>query len=113
MKHRRFQPVRWTLVLLLCGAFIAPPLWAAEVPDAGDEAFVRRILPMVWGRDPLSSREVRVMVQIIQQTSRQELIRGLAKAPIYRKRWAPFLRDLIAVYRIGDPTNTAQRRIKI
>ena len=106
MTHGISGHARRILVLFVCGTFIASPALAATVPDAGDEAFVRRVLPMMWGRHPLSSREVDVLVHVLKETNRTEFVQTLATAPEYRKRWAPFVRDLIAVYRIGDPTNT-------
>ena len=93
---------------LLCVATVIVPVhgFGATVPDAGHESFVKRIVPIMWGRQPLSVRELNVMVQLIEQTDRSTFVRSLAKSAEYRKRWAPFIRDLLAVYRIGDPTNT-------
>ena len=77
-----------------------PPL-----PDAGDEAFVRRLVPVMLGRGPLALQEVEVFLQVLEQTDRETLVRALARSEEYRSRWADVLLDALAVNRIGERAN--------
>lgn len=75
--------------------------------DAGDEAFVRDAVATMWGRFPVSIREVEVLVQVVEQTGRANLIRRMARSPEYRARWGSFLKDALGVARIGMPAKPA------
>ena len=69
--------------------------WTAFLPgtcDAGDEAFVRRVLPFVWGRQPRSSREVALLVQMLRQTDRASLLAAMMDTEAYRSHWQGFVR---------------------
>ena len=54
--------------------------------DAGNEAFVRRLLPQLWGRHPRSVREIELLISIIEQSSRAELVEAMMEAPAYIQR---------------------------
>lgn len=82
--------------------FDPPPLG-----DAGDEAFVRRAVPLLYGRNPASIREVDAMVQLVAQSDRATLIRTMAKSPDYVDRWAEFVMDSLFVNRTGERGNAA------
>lgn len=75
--------------------------------DAGDEAWVRRAVPLLWGRNPGSMREVELLVQMVEQGGRAEVVRAMAKHPDYVDRWTETLRDLLYVNRTGDRGNGA------
>lgn len=110
---------RWapTVALALCLACLGCPaeedagLQPVDLPtdhidhdllcDAGDEAFIREAVSALWGRFPLSIREVEVLGQVLAQTDRATLIRRMARSPEYRARWSPFLLDALGVPRIG------------
>jgi hypothetical protein len=104
------QYLRLSLVLI-SGALIA--CTATETPsqydvaDAGDEAFVKRVVPLMWGRKPSSIREVSVLVQLIQQSSRAEVVYRMSRSPEFIDRWSVFLRDHLGVFRLGDQANQA------
>ena len=73
--------------------------------DAGDEAWVKRVLPFVWGRRPVSVREVEVFVQLTEARGREQVVRAMAGSEEYRRRWGLFLRDALAVHRLGFSAN--------
>ncbi|MFT5430014.1 MAG: hypothetical protein ACI9OJ_000687 [Myxococcota bacterium] len=102
----RFRPF---VIAVLLAAFAScsadsemPP---SSVPDAGEEAFVKRVLPLMWGRKPTSIREVAVLVDIANTVGRSELVRLMAQSVDFRDHWASVFKDILGVYRIGDPTN--------
>lgn len=70
--------------------------------DAGDEAFVRRVVPLLWGRRPASIEEVRVLVRVIEQSDRATLIRAMASTAEYRARWEQVLKDALWVNRTAE-----------
>ena len=67
-----------TLLLLMAACLTEQPV--VPLGDAGDEAFVRRAVPMMWGRNPESIREVDVLVQVLRGTGgdRAGLVRAMA-----------------------------------
>jgi len=70
--------------------------------DAGDEAFVRRLLPQLWGRHARTVRELDLMVQIIEQSDRATLVRAMMDTPLFAVRWAEVLKDILQVNRVGE-----------
>jgi hypothetical protein len=88
-----------------------PPGEGIELCDAGDEAFVKRLVPFVHGRKPEGMREVRLLVQMIEQLDargedgRRIVARGLANGEIYLERWKTYLYDRLRVNRTGDRRN--------
>ncbi len=95
------------LALLLL--ITACPAETAMVPlgDAGDEAFVRRLVPLMWGRNPISVREVDVLAQVLESTGgdRAGLVRAMAGSDEYVERWRSYLYDMLFVNRIGERSN--------
>ncbi|MFT7625312.1 MAG: hypothetical protein ACI9WU_004503, partial [Myxococcota bacterium] len=80
----------------------------ADTGDAclvGDETFVKRVLPLLWGRKPASLREVQVLVDLTAELGREGLVRAMARSPEYVTRWLPFLRDVLFVNRAGARAN--------
>ncbi len=70
--------------------------------DAGNEAFVRRLLPQLWGRHPRSVREIELLISIIEQSSRAELVEAMMEAPAYIQRWSEVLKDVLQINRVGE-----------
>ncbi len=70
--------------------------------DAGDEAFVRRVVPQLWGRHPLSIREVDLMTQVIEQSDRRTLVRAMMRSEQFSTRWMEVIKDMLHVNRVGD-----------
>ena len=100
------------LLLLL---FLLPGCPEPEVPaieeilppgDAGDELFVRRVTPLMWGRHPLGIHEVDVLVQALGTTTRADFVRRMTRSFEYHRRWEAVLEDALFVNRIGDRANT-------
>lgn len=101
-----------TLLIGLLLLITACPVEVAEeipppLPDAGDEAFVRRVVPIVWGRNPLSVREVDVLVAVIDQSDRETLVRAMTTSPEYVNRWSEVLMDSLFINRTGERGNGA------
>ncbi len=89
-------------VLVLVTALVACPSEEAPPPeDAGQEAFVRRVVPLVWGRPAQGVAEVRVLVDLADRIGRAELVRAMANDPAWDARWEDWLMDTLAVNRIG------------
>jgi len=70
--------------------------------DAGDEAFVRRVLPQLWGRHARSVRELELLVQIIEQSDRATLVHAMMDSPAYVQRWSEVLKDILQINRVGE-----------
>jgi len=70
--------------------------------DAGDEAFVRRLLPQLWGRHPRSVREIDLLVQIIEQSDRATLVNAMMDSPYFVLRWTEVIKDILQINRIGE-----------
>ena len=73
--------------------------------DAGDEAFVKRLVPALWGRRPASIREVRLLVDLLGPLGRDGLVRAMARSPEYRDHWEVLIKDHLAVDRVGHISN--------
>ncbi len=70
--------------------------------DAGDEAFVRRLLPQLWGRQARSIREIDLLVQIIEQSDRLTLVQAMMDSDEFSIRWLDVVKDMLQVNRVGD-----------
>ncbi len=103
------RPLAVLAILLLVAAC---PTETEDLPppplaDAGTESFVRNVLPVLWGRNPLSAREVAVFVQLAQQTDRATLVRAMTTSSEYVDRWTEVLYDSLFVNRAGERANGA------
>lgn len=78
----------------------APPSWVTC--DAGDEAWVRRVFPVLLGRAPTGIEEVRVFVDLIAQSDRETAARAMMTSSDYIGRWFHWLLDELRVNRVGD-----------
>jgi hypothetical protein len=79
---------------------LAPP------DDGGDEAFVRRLVPLMWGRHPLGVHELEVFIQLIEQSDRATLVRSMTKSAEYHRQWEDVLGDALFVNRIEERSNS-------
>lgn len=79
--------------------------------DAGDEAWVKRVIPLLQGRKPEGMREVRLLVAMIEQLDargadgRAIVARGLTGDDVYRRRWKTFLWEQLRINRIEVKAN--------
>lgn len=93
------------------GAEPPPAGESDEDCDAGDEAFVKRIVPLLQGRKPEGMREVRLLVSAIQQLDAQGkdgraiVARGLASGDLYLSRWRTFFWEQLKINRIEVKSN--------
>jgi hypothetical protein len=101
------------LAVLLLAAGLASGCAATEegkptapgVRDAGDNAFVRRVLPLMWGRRATSNREVAMLAGVATTQGRDALLRGMARDEAYLDHWGEVLMDAMAVPRLGFSAN--------
>ena len=85
---------------------LATPALAPVCP--GDSAtFIHRALPVVQGRRPYGALEARLLADIVDQLDaagadgRLLVAAGLARGPLYDRRWTHFLIDHLGVIRSG------------
>ena len=93
---------------MVCGLMACPTPTDEVIPplrDAGDEAFVHNIIPFMWGRQAESVRESAILLQILEQQGRAELVRSMSKHPDYIKRWSEFFMDAVFINRTGERGN--------
>ncbi|MBL9103256.1 MAG: hypothetical protein JNL82_20085 [Myxococcales bacterium] len=116
-QDRRSRPVLGAslaaLVAVACApddadAPALPRPQAAPVCPGDSLTFVQRALPVLQGRRPRGVREVRLLADIVDQLDalgadgRALVARGLARGPLYERRWTHFLVDHLGVLRSGD-----------
>lgn len=88
-----------------------PPGELDELCDAGDEAFVKRLIPFTQGRRPASMREVRLLVSMIEQldqaniNGREAVTLGLLRGEGYLERWFTYLYGELRINVAGDRRN--------
>jgi hypothetical protein len=88
-----------------------PPTEDPELCDAGNESWAKRVLPAIQGRRPESIREVRILVQMIQQLNdmglpgRRRVAAGLASGRDYYDRWKQFIYEQLRVNVNSDRRN--------
>ena len=99
---RTFAPL--LAVLLLFGCVTEEP-GALPTDDAGDEAWVRQVLPLLWGRQARSARELAVLVGAVDEHGRADVVRAMAGSPDYRARQEVLLLDALVVNRMGTRKN--------
>jgi len=103
---RRLAIVALSLVIACSDSDVPTPSSAPTGPlDAGDEAFVKRVIPLMWGRRTLSARETAVLTQMAQQGGREALVRAMANSEEYRAHWEQVLKDALAVHRLQFRAN--------
>lgn len=75
--------------------------WTAPPDDAGDEAWVRMVLPSVLGRKPRGTAEVRVLSDMAGQLGREAVVDVLLTQPEFLTYWTQVLADDLLVERSG------------
>ena len=93
------------------GEPVIPDDGVEESCDAGDEAFIKRLIPLVQGRKPEGMREVLLLVSMIEQLDaagvdgRAAVVRGLTSGDLYLGRWKQFLWEQLRINRIEVKSN--------
>ena len=73
-----------------------------EAPcDAGDAVWVRRTLPLLWGRQAHGAHEVELWADIAATWGRDVAVRAMAHDPAYLEAWSTWLMDDLGVDRDG------------
>jgi hypothetical protein len=90
---------RLCLGLLVLAAACPSTEDPADFNDAGDEAFVKRLTSLMWGRAPGSINEVQVLVHLVEASGREGLVRAMARSPEYLGHWHDNLMDMTGTSR--------------
>ncbi|MBK6919219.1 MAG: hypothetical protein IPH07_17625 [Deltaproteobacteria bacterium] len=83
----------------------------AELCDAGDEAWAKRVVPLIQGRRVEGIREARVIAQMVEQLDalgvdgRYTVALGLASGDHYLDRWKQWIYDQLRVNVNSDRRN--------
>ena len=71
------------------------------------EAYVRHLVPVMWGRHAHSLAEIEVLVQLAQQDGRDGLVRAMARSPEFEQHWTPLLLDWLETPRMHSQQNAS------
>jgi hypothetical protein len=83
-----------------------PPLYDASC-DAGEEAFVARAIPLLWGRKPHGIGEIRLWAESSRTYGRDVVVRAMTGSPDYVARWSDWIMDSLGIARLGDRSYSA------
>jgi hypothetical protein len=86
------------------GALLDPP---SQTCDAGTDAWVQRVFPLVIGRRPHGSAEVQMWTSVADQYGRDVAIRAMTNDQAYIGNWRSVLADLLLVSRSGPDYDDA------
>lgn len=89
-------------LLLSCGGGEAPTDTGPDVCDAGDAAWVERVMPLLWGRKPHGAYEVSLWADAARAHGRDTVVRAMTTSPDYVSRWQDQIIDFLHVARTGD-----------
>ncbi len=92
------------LLVLLVGCEVDETV-VDPVCDPGHEAWVRQVVPLLWGRHPRSVHEVAILAEQAEALGRADLVRAMANSDEYRVAWRDRLYDILRVDRSGLRTN--------
>lgn len=97
------------LVLLMGCDPVAEPVEPVEpvaaAVDAGDEAWVRRAVPLLWGRGPRGIAEVALLTELVEASDRATAVRTMAGSGAYRDHWQDRLYNHLRVNRADIRAN--------
>jgi hypothetical protein len=98
------------LVLVACNperadepAVITPPATC----DAGDDAWVTRAMPVLWGRRPHGTHEVLVWSELASTYGREAVVRAMMADQEAIEWWRQWMTDTLYVARAGDTESAA------
>ena len=84
-----------------------PPFPSPPEDDAGDESFVRQVVPALLGRKVRGYDELKALTNIIQVTDRETVVRALMEEEEFRNYWAEALVDHLRIHREGTKSQFA------
>ena len=70
--------------------------------DAGTEAWVTRVMPLMWGRRPHGSAEVQMWARVADAHGREAVVRAMTQHYEYLSWYRDFFTDQLYVARTGD-----------
>ncbi len=76
-----------------------------EFCDAGEEAFIQKVMPLLWGRKPHGAYEVEIWAKFAEEHGRDNAVRAMSYDEAYEDRWRDWITDALAVARTGDRAN--------
>jgi len=88
-----------TLTLAASGCEFTFP--GAPADDAGDEAFVRQVVPILHGRKIRGHAETELLADLIAITNRETAVRVLMEQPQFIDHWSEVLVDDLRIEREG------------
>lgn len=98
---RLFIPAAVLAAVVLAGCLALFPSVPKE--DATDAAFVRQIVPILYGRKVRGYDEVKFLSDLIAKTNRETVIRSLMDTPEFVDHWTEVLIDDLRIARNGEP----------
>src|SRR5262245_19678527 len=99
MNQHRSKPNFLLVLALAAGALaLASCSWPSfPSDDAGDESFVRQIVPILYGRKIRGYDEVKLLSHLVSATDRRTVVRALMERPEYVEHWSEVLVDDLEV----------------
>ncbi len=105
MRPLHLLPLRhpFLTALLLVAVLVGCAALFPSVPkeDANDAAFVRQVIPILYGRKARGYDEVKLVSDLIVQTDRETALRALMDRPEFVDHWAEVLVDDLRIAREG------------
>jgi hypothetical protein len=74
---------------------------APETCDAGQNVWIQRVFPLMFGRKAHGAGEVQMWTQFAEEHGREAVIRSMSSSPEFRKHWKVQLSDMLYVARSG------------
>lgn len=78
------------------------PFLKPETCDAGEEAFIARLMPLVWGRRAHGLHELQLWADLSRRFGRETVVEAMTYDEAYSRYWTDWLTDALGVARIGD-----------
>lgn len=100
----------WRLILAATMVTLwgcTPSLPSAPQDDAGDESFVRQVVPVLLGRKVRGHDELKALTDLIQATDRATVARALMEQDEFVDYWSEEIVDHLQLHREGSKSQTA------
>jgi hypothetical protein len=105
LRARKTTVLLWSAVLLSLAALVGCLALFPSLPkeDAADAAFVRQVVPILYGRKVRGYDEVKLLTDVITQSNRATLVRSLMESNEFTDHWTEVLIDDLRIGRNGEP----------